>query len=109
MRILHSRLCQEQEFLYALTCFIFSWVINPPPGLRTVKNLASDVDSKITEYEGTFDKLRLLFLERAALQTEVTVLQTNVTALQTNITVLRILDAVQDLGVQPHCLSLLVS
>jgi hypothetical protein len=68
----------------------------------------SDVDSKINEYEGTFDKLRLLFLERAALQTEITVRQTNVTALQTNITVLRVLDTVKDLGRQPHCFSLFV-
>jgi hypothetical protein len=63
-------------------------VIISPTGLRTAKNLVSDVDSKIKEYEEKFNKLRLLFQERGVLQT--------------NITVLRILDAVKDLGRQSH-------
>src|SRR5436190_10549170 len=55
-------------------------------GLRTARNLVSDADSKIKEYEKTFNQLLLWFRDRAALQTE--------------ITVLRILGNVKDLGEQ---------
>ena len=62
-------------------------------GLRTAKNLVSDADSKIKEYEKTFNQLLLWFRDRAALQTEITVFETKVT-------VLRILGNVKDLGEQ---------
>ena len=64
-----------------------------PTGLRTAKNLVSDVDSKVKQYEETFNQLLSLFRDRAALQTEITVFETKVT-------ILRILGDVKDLGEQ---------
>ena len=62
-------------------------------GLRTAKNLVSDVDSKVKQYEETFNQLLSSFRDRAALQTEITVFETKVT-------ILRILGDVKDLGEQ---------
>jgi hypothetical protein len=53
-------------------------------GKRTVKNLASDVDSKVKEYQGAFNKLKLELQGHAVILTE--------------ITVLRVLDIVGDLS-----------
>jgi hypothetical protein len=49
-----------------------------------VKNLVSTVDGKIKQYEDKFKELKVVFQERAVLETE--------------ITVLRILDNVDNLG-----------
>jgi hypothetical protein len=60
-------------------------------GLRMAKNLSSEADSKITQYEDKFNEFKSAFQGHAILQTEMTVLQTK-------FTVLRIMDSVDDIG-----------
>jgi hypothetical protein len=53
-------------------------------GVRTAKNLASDVDSKVKQYQDAFNKLKSELQQKATIHTE--------------ITVLRVLDVVGDLS-----------
>jgi hypothetical protein len=43
-------------------------------GKRTVKNLISDTNSRIKEYEAKFNELKLAFQGRAILRNKITVL-----------------------------------
>jgi cell division protein ZapA (FtsZ GTPase activity inhibitor) len=56
---------------------------DPCSGKRTLINLASDVDTKVKEFQDTFNKLRLALQDQAVILTA--------------ITVLHVLDAVGDL------------
>jgi hypothetical protein len=44
-------------------------------GKRTAKNLVSDVDSKVKQYEESFNKLKLELQQHAVIYTEITVLR----------------------------------
>jgi hypothetical protein len=47
------------------------------PGKRALKNsFLSDVDGKITQYEGKFKELKMAFQDRTILQTGITVSRT---------------------------------
>jgi hypothetical protein len=60
------------------------WLITVDLGMRTIKNVMSDVDSKVQGFKDKFAELNAAFQGRSAVQTE--------------ITVLRIMDDVQNLG-----------
>lgn len=75
MRIFHSGLHYEQEFLY-VDLRIKYRNISPlsVSGKRTLKNtFLSDVDEKIQGYENKFKELQMAFQGHAVLQTGITV------------------------------------
>jgi hypothetical protein len=65
-------------------CQVAAAFVDLYSGKRIVKNLGSDVDSKVKQYQDKFSSLRAALQEQADIYTE--------------ITVLRVLDAIDKIG-----------